>query len=302
MSPKTGEILALVSYPNFENNRMEQIIPGYYYEQLSNDPQRPLFNHAISAEHPPGSVYKMVSALGVLNDGVVTPEYELEDPGSITVVEKYFENDPGQLKEFFCWDRNGHGMVNFKWAVAYSCNVYWHKVAGGYQDEVPDGGLGIWAMSEYAQALGYGQTTGIELPGEQDGLVPNPTWKRTNLGENWSTGDTYTAAIGQGYVLSTPLQVLNSISTIANGGKLMDVTVVNQIISKDGKILQQLEPSYKWDITKEPLIETYDGNVPTGEFKTVEPWVLELANPRYAISRDIWYCFKIRDCPSCRII
>lgn len=278
MNPKTGEILALVSYPNFENNRMEQIIPGYYYEQLSNDPQRPLFNHAISAEHPPGSVYKMASALGVLNDGVVTPEYEIEDPGSITVVEKYFENDPGQLREFVCWDRNGHGMVNFKWAVAYSCNVYWHKVAGGYQDEVPDGGLGIWAMSEYAQALGYGAITGIELPGEQDGLVPNPTWKRTNLGENWSTGDTYTAAIGQGYVLATPLQVLNSISTIANGGKLMNVSIIDSVVSKDGRILQQLEPSYKWDITEEPLIETYDGNVPTGEFKAVEPWVIELAN------------------------
>jgi len=278
MSPKTGEILALVSYPNYENNRMEQIIPGYYYEQLSNDPQRPLFNHAISAEHPPGSVYKLVSALGVLNDGVVTPEYEIEDPGSITVVEKYFENDPGQLREFVCWDPNGHGMVNFKWAIAYSCNVYWHKVAGGYQDEVPNGGLGIWAMSEYAQALGYGATTGIELPGEQDGLVPNPTWKRTNLGENWSTGDTYTAAIGQGYVLATPIQVLNSISTIANGGKLMDVSIIDSIISKDGRILQQLEPSYKWDITEEPLIETYDGNVPTGELKTVEPWVIELAN------------------------
>jgi len=165
MNPKTGEILSLVSYPNYENNRMERIIPGYYYEQLSNDPQRPLFNHAISAEHPPGSVFKMTSALGVLNEGVVTPEYEIEDPGTITVIQKFYENDPGTPRQFVCWDRNGHGMVNFKWAVAYSCNIYWHKVAGGYQDEVPGNGLGIWRMSEYAQALGYGTLTGIELPG-----------------------------------------------------------------------------------------------------------------------------------------
>jgi len=278
MNPKTGEVLALVSYPNYENNRMERLIPGYYYEQLSNDPQRPLFNHAISAEYPPGSVYKMTSALGVLNEGVVTPEYEVECPGTITVIQRFYENDPGTPREFVCWDRNGHGMVSYKWGVAYSCNIYWHKVAGGYQDEIPDGGLGIWLMSEYAQALGYGTTTGIELPGESDGLVPNPTWKRINLGENWATGDTYTAAIGQGYVLATPLQVLNSISTIANGGKLMDVTLVDQVVSGDGTVLQELTPSYRWDITEEPLIEQYAGNVPTGEVNTVEPWVIELAN------------------------
>lgn len=278
MNPKTGEVLALVSYPNFENNRMERIIPGYYYEQLANDPQKPLLNHAVSAEHPPGSVFKMASALGVLNEGVVTPEYEIYDPGVITVIQRYYENDPGTPREFVCWDRNGHGDVNFMWGVAYSCNVYWHKVAGGFEGEVPDGGLGMWHMSEYAKAIGYGTPTGIELPGEQDGLIPTPTWKRLTLGENWATGDTYTAAIGQGFVLSTPLQVLNSISTIANGGKLMDVTLVNKVLSKDGDIVQELTPSYRWDITEDPVIETYEGNSPTGETKTVEPWVIELAN------------------------
>lgn len=278
MNPKTGEVLALVSYPNYENNRMERIIPGYYYEQLSNDPQRPLFNHAVSAEHPPGSVFKMASALGVLNEGVVTPEYEIEDPGTITVIQRFYENDPGTPRQFVCWDRNGHGMVNFKWAVAYSCNIYWHKVAGGFRDEVPGNGLGIWRMSEYAQALGYGTPTGIELPGESDGLIPNPTWKRITLGENWATGDTYTAAIGQGFVLATPLQVLNSISTIANGGKLMDISLVDQILSPEGTVLQKLTPSYRWDITKDQVINAYDGNVETGETKTIEPWVIELTN------------------------
>ncbi len=278
MNPKTGEVLALVSYPNYENNRMERIIPGYYYEQLSNDPQDPLLNKGVTGEYPPGSVYKLTSALGVLNEGVVTPEYEINDPGSIFVIQRFYENDPGVPRQFVCWDQNGHGMVNYRWAIALSCNIYWHKVAGGYQDEVPNGGLGPWLMSEYAQALGYGSPTGIELPAESDGLVPNPTWKRINLGENWATGDTYSAAIGQGYVLSTPLQVLNSISTIANGGKLMDLTIVDSVVSANGTILQQMVPSVRWDITEEPLIETYDGNNPTGELKTVEPWVLQLAN------------------------
>ncbi|MFO7605355.1 MAG: penicillin-binding transpeptidase domain-containing protein, partial [Desulfurivibrionaceae bacterium] len=256
MNPKTGEILALVSYPNYENNRMERVIPGYYYEQLSNDPQRPLFNHGISAEHPPGSVFKMASALGVLNEGVVTPDYEIEDPGIITIMQRFYENDPGKPRQFVCWNREGHGMVDFKWGVALSCNVYWYKVGGGYQDEVPGNGLGIWHMSEYAKAIGYGSLTGIELPGEQDGLIPNPTWKRITLGENWATGDTYTATVGQGFVLATPLQVLNSISTIANGGKLMDITIIDRIIAKDGTVLQELTPSYRWDITKDPVIHT----------------------------------------------
>ena len=269
MNPKTGEILALVSYPNYENNRMEQVIPSYYYEQLSRDPQRPLFNQAISAEQPPGSVFKMAPALGILNEGVVTPEYEINDPGQITVIQKYYENDPGSPQIYVCWDRNGHGMVNFKWGVAYSCDVYWYKVGGGYEDEVPGNGLGIWRIGEYARAIGYGTTTGIELPGEADGLIPDPTWKRTTVGENWSIGDTYIATMGQGYVLATPLQVLNSIATIANGGKLMDVTVVNRVAEPDGTVVQAFEPGYRWDITVDPVINVYDDNVTTGEKKTV---------------------------------
>jgi penicillin-binding protein 2 len=278
MNPQTGEVLALVSYPNYENNRMERIIPGYYYEQLSRDPQRPLFNHAISAEHPPGSVFKMAPALGILNEGVVTPEYEIYDPGSITIMQKYYENDPGVPREYVCWDRNGHGMVNYMWGVAYSCDVYWYKVGGGYEDEVPGNGLGIWRIGEYARALGYGELTGIELPGEADGLIPDPTWKRITLGENWATGDTYIATMGQGFVLATPLQVLNSISTIANGGRLMDVTVVNKITAPDGTVVQDFEPSTRWDITVDPVINVYEDNVTTGEKKTVEPWVVALTN------------------------
>ncbi|MCJ7694244.1 MAG: hypothetical protein MUO40_02360, partial [Anaerolineaceae bacterium] len=218
MDPQTGEILSLVSYPNFENNRMSRFIPGYYYEQLSRDASRPLFNHAISAEHPPGSVFKLASAIGVLNEGVVTPDYQVDDPGQITIIQKYYINDPGSAKNFVCWNRAGHGMVDFLHGIAFSCNVYWYKVTGGYQDQVEGNGLGIWRLGEYARALGYGELTGIELPGEADGLIPDPTWKRLNLGENWATGDTYIAAVGQGFVLATPIQVLNSIATIANGG------------------------------------------------------------------------------------
>jgi penicillin-binding protein 2 len=275
--PDTGEILAMVSYPNYENNRMEQAIPGYYYEQLSEDPQRPLFNTAISAELPPGSVFKLAPALGILNEGVVTPEQTVNCPGEITITEKYYENDPGSPRKYVCWDENGHGDVNFLWGVAYSCDIYWYKVGGGYEGEVEDGGLGMWRIAEYARALGYGSLSGIELPGETEGLIPDPTWKRVTVGENWSIGDTYIATMGQGYVLATPLQVLNSIATIANGGHLMETTLVDKISEPDGTLVEDNQPTERWNITEDSVINVYDDNVVTGETKTVQPWVIELA-------------------------
>jgi penicillin-binding protein 2 len=277
LNPKTGEILALVSYPTYDNNRMARIIPAYYYNQISNDPNRPLFNHAISAEHPPGSVFKMSAAIGALNEGVVTPEQKLEDKGKITILQKYTENEAGRPRDFVCYDPNGHGMVNFLRGVALSCNVYFYKIGGGFEKEVPQG-LGIWRLGEYARALGYGALSGIELPGEATGLIPDPTWKRIQLSENWSTGDTYIATVGQGYVLATPIQVVQSSSTIANNGKLMKPTLVRQITDSTGNVVQPFKPVTRWDLTTDPKIQVYDENfIPTGELKTVQKWVLQLA-------------------------
>lgn len=276
MNPKTGEILALVSYPTFENNRMARFIPAYYYEQLSRDPNRPLFNHAISAEHPPGSVYKLATAIGALNEGVITPSKSLEDPGKITVLEKYAPNDPGTPRDYVCYDELGHGKVNYTRAIAVSCDVYFYKIGGGYPGEVPTG-LGIDRMAEYARALGYGQLTGIELPGEQEGLVPTSAWKRINLSENWSIGDTYIAAMGQGYVLSTPLQVLISASIVANDGVYMQPTLVYEVLDSEGNVVQPFRPKVKWDITSDPLITIFDENgISTDEKKVVEDWIIDL--------------------------
>ncbi len=277
MNPKTGEILALVSYPTYENNRMARFIPAYYYNQLSNDPNRPLFNHAISAEHPPGSVFKMATAIGALNEGVVDPNKQLECLGKITILQKFSENEEGKPRDFVCHLLTGHGMVNFLYGVAQSCNVYFYKLGGGYEDEVPQG-LGIWRIGEYAKALGYGEASGVELPGESTGLIPNPTWKRIQLGENWATGDTYIATVGQGYVLATPIQVVMSAATIGNDGKLMQPTLVREITDQEGNVVQPFSPKLKWDLTVDPKIRVFDENfIPTGEMKTVEPWVLELA-------------------------
>jgi len=276
MNPKTGEILALVSYPTYENNRMARLIPAYYYEQLQNDPNRPLFNHAISAELPPGSVYKLAAAIGAMNEGVLPPTKSLACPGRISILEKYSPNDPGTPRDYVCYDELGHGRSNYLRAIEQSCDIYFYKISGGYEDEVPEG-LGIVRMAEYAKALGYGEVTGIELPGESTGLVPDPTWKRINLAENWSTGDTYIAAMGQGYVLSTPLQVLVSAAIIANDGKYMQPTLIKEILDSEGNVVKPFTPIQKWDITKDPVINIFDENQQaTGEKKVVEAWVVDL--------------------------
>lgn len=247
MNPKTGEILAMVTYPTFENNRMARFIPGYYYEQLSQDPRRPLVNNAISAELAPGSVYKLTTATGAINENVVELGEIVQTPGRLVLCERFSPNDPcteANSRPFVDWiyERNGvineagFGALDFYRCIAYSSNVCFYKLGGGYEDEIEEG-LGIFRLGEYARALGYGERSGIQLPGEENGLVPSPQWKRINTGENWSTGDTYIASVGQGYVLGTPLQVLMSGATIANRGKLMQPTVVREVQDDEGRII-----------------------------------------------------------------
>jgi len=196
----------------------------------------------------------------------------------ITVTEKYSTNDPGRQQPYYSYDRTGHGICDFLKGVSLSDDVYFYKIGGGFQDEVPNGGLNVWRLQQYAQALGYGTVSGIELPGEAQGLVPDPTWKRINQFENWSVGDTYIATIGQGYVLSTPLQVLESFATLANNGAHMKPTLIKEITDAQGNVIKPFTPQLLWDITKDPVINVLDDTgKPTGEKKTVEPWVIDYA-------------------------
>jgi penicillin-binding protein 2 len=266
MNPQTGEILAMVSLPTYENNRFARFIPQDYYQQLEDDTRgSPLTNHAIASEFPPGSTFKMVTAIGALNEEVITPDRTLFDPGKITIENKYFPQDPGKAKDFICWKTEGHGDVDFVHGIAWSCNVYFYKIGGGYPGEIEDGGLGVTGINKYAPALGYGAPLGIDLPGEEDGLIPDEDWKRINLGENWSTGDTYNTVVGQGFVAATPLQVLTSIATLANGGRVMWPHIVDEILDGEGNIIQSYEPCVLWDIGDDVLtpLEEIGANCPT---------------------------------------
>ncbi len=250
MNPQTGEILALATLPTYESNRLARFIPQDYYQALIEDERgKPLVNHAISSTFPPGSTFKLVTSVGALNEGVITPQQTIVDPGKITIQNAYFPNDPGQSKDFVCWNREGHGRVDFVHALAFSCNVYFYKVGGGFPGElIRDGGLGIDDLSRYAYALGYGAPLGLELPAEEGGLIPSRDWKRITLGESWSTGDTYNTATGQGFVLATPLQVLTSVSTIANNGKVMWPHLVEEVLDGEGNTLRAVQPCVLWDL------------------------------------------------------
>lgn len=277
MNPKTGEILAMVSYPTFENNRMARFIPGYYYEQISTDPRKPLINNAISAEFPPGSTFKLATATGAFNEGVIEPGKIVETPGKLELCEKFLANDScaGRTRPFVDWiyDRNGvineagFGALDFYHCIAYSSNVCFYKLGGGYEDEIPEG-LGINRLGEYARALGYGNRSGIQLPGEEDGLIPDQKWKRINQGEAWSTGDTYIASVGQGLISGTPLQVLMSGATIANRGKLMQPTIIREIQDNEGRVIPVWFNPDQGDFAAYEVREVEDKN---GRVRTV--WV-----------------------------
>lgn len=309
MSAKTGEILAMVSYPTYENNRLARFIPAYYYEQLVEDPRQPLFNQAVSGRYPPGSTFKIVTALGALNEGVVTPSTIVETPGVLVLTESFSPNDPGREQQYVDWIYNrggvlnpgGFGSLDIRRCIAYSSNVCFYKLGGGYRSEIPNG-LEIDRLEQYARALGYGEISGIELPGESPGLIPTRQWKRINRGENWSTGDTYIASVGQGYVDATPLQVLLSASVIANNGKFIKPTVVRDITDNEGRVLEFWENSdgtftripddeesrrispftsfMHWDITVDPIIKDYVCDrgfcSETGIFKTVDPAAIRI--------------------------
>jgi penicillin-binding protein 2 len=270
MNPQTGEILAMVSLPTYENNRLARFIPADYYAQLEGDTRgRPLINHAIMSEFPPGSTFKLVTAVGALQEGVITPTQLINDPGKITIVNRYFPNDPGRAKDFVCWKPDGHGPLDLVHGLAFSCNVYFYKVGGGFENEVPGDGLNINRIGEYARAIGYGAPLGIDLQGENDGLIPDPDWKRRNLGESWSTGDTYNAATGQGFVLATPLQVLNEAVVMATGGKVIKPYIVSEVLDGEGNVVQKTEPTVRWNLT--------DGVITPGTPDVlVQPWVIQL--------------------------
>ena len=232
MNPETGGVLALVSLPSYDNNLFSGGIDQKHYEELLTDDARPLFNRAVSGEYPPGSTIKPVVAAAALAEGVVNEHTEIESRGGISI------------GKFFFGDWKAHGFTDIRRAIAVSSDVYFYSVGGGY-GSVP--GLGMRRMKAYEEFFGYGKKTGIDIPGEADGFLPDPDWKQRRFGERWYIGDDYHAAIGQGFVTATPLQVLNSIATIGNGGILREPRLVSHIRDASGKLSPVESPVVRRD-------------------------------------------------------
>jgi penicillin-binding protein 2 len=231
LDPRNGDVLALVSRPQYDNNLFATGISQADYDRLSQDPWRPLVNHAIGGQYPPGSTFKLVTAAAALQDRVVTPQTNIHCPGAISVAGTVF-ND---------WWAPGHGNVNARQAIAVSCDIYFYSVAGG-NPNTRFQGLKRGRLAEYARAFGFGEKSGLRLPGEEAGLVPSEDWKRARRGEPWYIGDDYNTGIGQGDLLATPLQLANMTAAVANGGTLFRPRIVSAIRDQDGNVVHTYSP------------------------------------------------------------
>jgi penicillin-binding protein 2 len=233
MDVHTGEILAMVSLPNYDDNVFADISEEQW-RALLEDPAKPLVDHCISENYAPGSIFKQITGTAALQEGVANAGTTITSLGSITVKNEY---DPDIVYIFRDWA--AHGTMDFYGGVARSSDVYFYYLGGGYYQDgaVVFRGLGETRLAEYARRFGLGALTGIDLPGEAAGNVPDPQWKEKEIGEPWTIGDTYNFSIGQGYVATTPLQMLRVTAAVANGGNVMVPRVVREIIDTQGRVV-----------------------------------------------------------------
>ena len=202
MDIHSGEIISLVSSPGYDPNKFDPGISAADWELLSNHPRNPMLNKAISGQYSPGSTFKMIVALAALESGVINQNDKVFCSGHMEFGEK----------KFHCWNEFGHGNINVVKALARSCDVFFYQIALK---------TGINKIAEMSRRFGLGSKTGIDLSGERNGLIPDRNWKKNSRGKVWRPGETVLAGIGQGYVLSTPIQLAVMTSRIANGGKLV---------------------------------------------------------------------------------
>lgn len=243
-NPQTGEILGLMSLPTYDNNDFTGGISPEVLRQLQEDPDRPLVNHAISGMFPPGSTFKIVTASAGLEEEVITDQTRLFCGGILWLPNRFYPEDPSLAQPFYCWIHHGwhgqHGSLSIVSAIAQSCDIFFYQVAGGYRDRFQ--GLGAERLAYYSELFGFGSRLGIDLPGEAPGLVPDAKWKRVNYSESWVTGDTYNMAIGQGFVLATPLQILYATAAVGNGGTLYRPQLVREVMDSEGNVVQAFAP------------------------------------------------------------
>ena len=238
MNPKDGTILGMVSLPSYDNNLFVQNFSSEY-QKLLDDPNKPLVNRAISGIYPTGSTLKPMIAAAGLQEKVISEDTTVNDTGEIKVGEWSFP------------DWKVHGVTDVRKAIAESCDIFFYAVGGGWEKI---SGLGIDKIDKYLSIFGFGEKTGIDIPGEQVGLIPDPEWKEKNKNESWYLGDTYHLSIGQGDFLATPLQLLNATSAIANGGELLKPHLAIKETDSQGRLVKE----YGKEVIRKDFIDSYN--------------------------------------------
>ncbi len=243
---RNGEILALASQPSFDPNLFTFGIGQEDWAQLNTDMHAPLLNKVVGGVYAPGSTFKPIAALAALDSGLVNPEDRTFCPG-------YYEFGS---HTFHCWKHGGHGSVNMVEAIAGSCDTYFYDL--GHK-------IGIDRIQAMAQRFGLGTKTGIDLPHERSGLVPSRSWKQATKHQAWQQGETLIAAIGQGYMLASPLQLAVAAARIANGGRAITPHLAKKIGGKEAVTtegpLMGLDPRHL-DIVRQGMADVI--NAPTG--------------------------------------
>ncbi|MCX7026926.1 MAG: penicillin-binding protein 2 [Spirochaetes bacterium] len=225
LKPATGEILAMVSYPWYDPNIFSSNLSGSEFVKLLNDPNKPLLNRAIQSSYPPASTFKTVLTTAALEEKAISPTATVACKGVI----QYGGRD------WNCWiHRPGHGAINLGNALAQSCDIYYWTIGRDY--------LGVDNIVSYAEDFGFGKLTGVDLPGETPGQVPTPKWKEQTFNQRWSLGDTMNLSIGQGYLLTTPLQVADMMAMVVNNGTIYRPHLLKEIRDPEtGAIIQSVE-------------------------------------------------------------
>ncbi|HEV3231136.1 MAG TPA: penicillin-binding protein 2, partial [Candidatus Dormibacteraeota bacterium] len=255
MNPQTGEVLSMVSLPDYDANLFADGITLPQYQALANDPRLPLMNHAISGQYPPGSTFKPVTASAALQTNLINQNTQIFCPGFLTRGGSTFQ----------CWNHAGHGNQNVIQAITHSCDVFFYTVADNLGDKV---------LNKYAQDFGVGHKTGIDLPGEQPGIAPDRDWKKAYFASAldatqdpawkdsyWYEGNTITYGIGQSYLLATPLQDLMWTATVANGGSFVRPTLTGPVTSVGGALVKPLQTvvDHKVAVSPETLAIVREG-------------------------------------------
>ena len=224
MDPTTGDILAMASSPSFDQNAFVKGMSHEEWNSLISNPFRPMENKAVQGEYPPASTYKIITVIAGIEEGVIDENTTFYCPGHY----KYGD------RKFRCWKKTGHGSVNVIRALAESCDVFFYQVGQK---------LGVDRLAWYAKACGLGSPTGINLDNEASGLIPTAAWKNRYTGVAWQKGETLSIAIGQGYNLVTPIQMLVLISAVANNGEIYTPSIIKKIETAEGKLVYDVNNS-----------------------------------------------------------